>query len=290
MRAEGTPVRIVGFMPTPFAEDDRVDTVRLTDLTRRVASEGIHPAVLGGMGEYYALDRAESRDCMEAAVSGSGGVPVIAGIGWSTREAARLAADASELGVDTLVLNPPYYAQPSPEAYTEHIRRVTDASGIGTIAYSSADYPITDAHLERLVEVSCFLGVKEEHYGVAETAERIRRWGERVEWWGVGEAAGASYARAGADAVTSSLCNFRPDLAVRAVTALVDGVEDDAAVQAAQEWLVALTSDRQGAPAFLTEVMHRVAGWNRSVRLPLLPSDIEGRRAARTFLEKWSLR
>lgn len=282
------PVRIVGFMPTPFDERGGVDASRLSALAGTIAAEGIHPAVLGGMGEYYALDRAESRDCMVAAVAGAGGAPVVAGVGWSTREAALLAADAGGAGIDALVLNPPYYAAPSPEAYAEHVRRVAEAGGIGAIVYSSRGYPMTDAHLERLVEVEGFLGVKEEHYGIEETAVRIARWGDRVEWWGVGEADGSAYARAGARTVTSSLCNVRPDLVVRAVAALVSGGEDPEAVRAVREWSTALAADRQGAPAFLTEAMHRTAGWNRSVRLPLLPSDAEGRRAVQAFLDAWA--
>lgn len=290
MEETAMPVRIVGFMPTPFDDRGDVDARRLAALAGTIAAEGIHPAVLGGMGEYYALDRAESRDCMVAAIEGAGGAPVVAGVGWSTREAALLAGDAGDAGVDTIVLNPPYYAAPSPEAYAEHVRRVTDAGGVGAVVYSSKGYPMTDAHLEHLVEVDGFLGVKEEHYGVDETAVRIARWGERIEWWGVGEAGGSAYARAGARTVTSSLCNLRPDLVVRAVSALVSGDEDAEAVRAVDEWTAALVGDRQGAPAFLTEVMHRTAGWNRSVRLPLLPSDEAGQRTAQAFVDGWARR
>lgn len=289
MSKEGRQIRIVGFMPTPFAEDGRIDTAALESLSKNVASEGIHPAVLGGMGEYYALDRHESRDCVAAAISGAGGVPVVTGIGGATREAARFAADAGELGVGTLVINPPNYVKPPPQAYAEHVRHITEAAGVGAIVYSSTDYPMTDAHLECLVEIEGFHGVKEEHYGAAETAKRIVGWGERIQWWGVGELNGAEYARVGANTVTSSLCNVRADLAVRAISALVDGHDDHEAVQAAQDWLVALTSERQGSAAFLTEVMHRVAGWNRSVRLPMLPSDSNGQTTVETFLHRWAL-
>ncbi|TJY66223.1 dihydrodipicolinate synthase family protein [Arthrobacter sp. CAU 1506] len=288
VRTEEEPIRIVGFMPTPFTEDERIDVARLTALSEQIASVGVHPAVLGGMGEYYALNKEESRECMTAAIAGARGVPVVAGIGWSTREAEQLATDAGMLGVDTLVINPPYYAKPSPQGYAEHVRRVTEAAGIGAIVYSSAHYPMTEAHLEQLASVDGFLGVKEEHYSVAETANRIAVWGERIQWWGVGEMGGSAYARVGADAVTSSLSNIRPDLAVRAITALVNGTEDADAIQAAQAWQTALGADQQGSPAFLTEVMHRVAGWNRAVRLPLLPSDPESQEAVETFLRTWA--
>lgn len=274
-------------MPTPFTDDDRVDMERLSALSAFTAKAGIHPAVLGGMGEFYALNRAESRDCMAAAIEGAAGVPVVAGIGWATREAVELAVDASELGVDTLVLNPPYYASPSPEAYAEHVRSVTEASGIGAITYSSRGYPMTDAHLELLVRVPGFRGVKEEHYDVAATAGRISRWGDRIDWWGVGEANGAEYARVGANTVTSSLSSMRPDLVVRAIRSLVGDRADQEAIRAVSEWIVALLRDDQGSPAFLKEIMHLTAGWSRSVRLPLLPSGAEGREAAQEFYREW---
>ncbi|MFC7754175.1 dihydrodipicolinate synthase family protein [Tsukamurella soli] len=175
---------IVGFMPTPFASTGQVDSERLSALAGDIAAAGIRPAVLGGMGEYYALDHDESRQCMEAAVAGAGGVPVVAGIGWATREAVAIASDAARLGIHTAVINPPHYASPSPRAYAEHVRRVTDAAGTGAIVYSAAHFPMTDAYLDRLVQVDGFRGVKEEHYDVATTADRARRWGDRVEWWG----------------------------------------------------------------------------------------------------------
>lgn len=281
-------IRIVGFMPTPFTESGGVDQSQLSALSGRIAAEGIHPAVLGGMGEYYALDRAESRDCMAAAIDGAAGVPVVAGVGWSTREASLIAGDAGDLGIDTIVLNPPYYASPSPEAYAEHVRRVTESGGVGAVVYSSKHYPMTDDHLAQLVEIDGFRGVKEEHYGLDAARSRIARWGDRVEWWGVGETSGSAYARVGARTVTSSLCNFRPDLTVRVIASLVGQAADLEAERAAEEWGAVLAADRQGAPAFLTEVMHQTFGWHRSVRLPLLPSDPEGAEAVRVYLDAWA--
>jgi len=288
MRRQDSQVRIVGFMPTPFTDHDRVDVEQLIALTSSIAKLGIEPAVLGGMGEYYALDRDESRACMAAAKAGAGGVPVVAGVGWSTREAVQVATDAADLGVNSIVINPPHYAAPSPRAYAEHVRQISDAARTGAIVYSWPHFPLTDHYIEALVDVEGFRGIKEEHYSVEETHERIRRWGGRVEWWGVGEIGGSAYARAGADVVTTSIANIRPDLAVRAINAIVAGIQDSEAIEASREWERLLASDRDGAPAFLTEVMHQFAGWNQFVRLPLLPSAPSIREAIAAYLARWA--
>lgn len=280
--------RIVGFMPTPFSDDDRINGGQVRDLANKLASGGVVPAVLGGMGEYYTLSRSESRDCMSAAVEGANGSPVVAGIGWATREAVEIATDAHLVGVDTIVVNPPHYAAPSPRAYAEHVRRVTDAAQTGAVVYSAKHFPMADAYIAELVAIDLFRGVKEEHYSPEATIARVQRWGDRVEWWGVGEVNGSLYGRVGASVVTTSLANFRPDLAVRAITALVDGSSDAEAVSAATAWSDLLASDVDGAPAFLTEVMHQLAGWSRAVRLPLLSSELGIRTAVADFLAAWS--
>jgi len=164
MRRQDSQVRIVGFMPTPFTDHDRVDVEQLIALTSSIAKLGIEPAVLGGMGEYYALDRDESRACMAAAKAGAGGVPVVAGVGWSTREAVQVATDAADLGVNSIVINPPHYAAPSPRAYAEHVRQISDAARTGAIVYSWPHFPLTDHYIEALVDVEGFRGIKEEHY------------------------------------------------------------------------------------------------------------------------------
>ncbi|GAA4489699.1 hypothetical protein GCM10023094_51720 [Rhodococcus olei] len=274
----GSPA-IVGFVPTPFGHDDEVDATRLVSLAARLSRFGIRPAVLGGMGEFYALSRRESRICMEAAVEGSDGrEPTVAGIGFATREAVHLAEDARAAGVQTIVINPPHHAAPSPAAYAEHVRRITESSGLPAVLYSSAKYPLTDRHLDALTDVPGFLGVKEEYYDVAAAAKRIAATGDRVQWWGVGEENGVRYAAVGATAVTTSLANFSPGLARDYITQALAGTLDPRVEAATRAWTDGLGRDEQGAASFLKEVMRQTAGWNPAVRLPLLASgaDISG--------------
>lgn len=266
---------IVGFMPTPFTSDDTVSTCELKELATRIADSGIFPAVLGGMGEFYALNVSEARSVMEAAVEGAAGrVPVVAGIGHDTRTAVELATAAAVAGIGIIVANPLYYAKPSPEGYAEHIRAVTEAAGLPAIVYSAGSYPITDRHIEALTTVEGFAGVKEEHFGVPETAERIRRWGERVAWWGVGEADGSEYVKAGAGTVTTSIANIAPQVAVEFITAAVSGTTvSPTAARAIAAWDALMANSVEGVPSFLKEAMRLSAGWSGSVRQPLRAAD-----------------
>ena len=264
---------IVGFMPTPFTADDTVDHDRLRVLAASIASRGVHPAVLGGMGEFYALDLDEATECMSAAVEGAAGAaPVVAGIGHDTRTAVRLASAAARTGVGLIVANPLYYAVPSARGYAEHIRAIAGESGLPVIIYSAPSYPATESLIESMLDIEGFAGVKEENYGIPETAKRIAIWGDRLRWWGVGEQVGCDFAQIGASTVTTSLANVDADAAVAYISARLAGVEPDpVAADLVIRWESAMAASQEGSPTFLTEAMRQHAGWSPAVRLPMLP-------------------
>lgn len=284
---------IVGFMPAPFASDDTIDRAQLRDLSSSLAEHGVHPAVLGGMGEFYALDLAEATACMEAAVEGAAGrTPVVAGIGHDTRTAAALGRAAAASGVGLIVANPIYYANPSYRGYAEHIRAIAGESGLPVIIYSAPSYPATDELIGTMTDIEGFAGVKEEFYGIPETAERITRWGDRLLWWGVGEQVGCDFAEVGASTVTTSLANVDPSAAVAYISARLAGeASDPLAEELVIAWEASMIASPEGVPSFLTEAMRQYAGWSDAVRLPQLPVDDEATRTAiAQILEKSRLR
>ena len=277
---------IVGFMPVPFRSDSTIDRDRLRNLSSALAAHAVHPAVLGGMGEFYALSLNEASVCMETAVEGAEGrAPVVAGIGHDTRSAAALARAAGKAGVSLIVANPLYYVTPSPRGYAEHIRAIAGESGLPVIIYSAPSYPATDELIESMLDIEGFAGVKEECYGIPETAERIARWGERLLWWGVGEQVGCDFAEVGASTVTTSLANVDADAAVAYITARLSGTQaDPLAVELVTEWEAAMARSREGVPSFLKEAMHQSAGWSGAVRPPLRSADDQTREDIRALL------
>lgn len=266
------PVPLVAFHPTPFTADGSIAAQPLRDLAGRVAAWGVQPAVLGGMGEFYALDADESQRCMEAAVEGADGrVPVVSGVGFSTRDATDLAVRAARAGVSTIVVNPHYFAYPRPRGMAEHIDRITSESGLPAIVYSSPTMPLTPEHLERLVLLPGFRGVKETAVRPADIHEQVRRWGDRVEWWGVGEVDGCEYVRAGTQVVTTSYANVDPEGSVRfVVDELTPGRSPDPTLRAAiDEWHGLLADAEEGYLGVLKRAMQHLYGWEEHVRLPM---------------------
>jgi dihydrodipicolinate synthase/N-acetylneuraminate lyase len=269
-------------MPAPFRTDGAIHYDQLRDLSGSLAAHRVHPAVLGGMGEFYALNLAEATVCMEAAVDGAGGrVPVVAGIGHDTRAARLLAKAAAATGIAVIVANPLYYANPSPRGYADHIRAIAEESGLPVIIYSAPSYPATDAVIDTMIDIEGFAGVKEEYYGIPETAVRISHWGDRLQWWGVGEQVGSDFAAVGASTVTTSLANIDPEAAVGYISARLEGRRPDPTdVALVTAWEAAMSASSEGAPSFLKEAMRQFSGWSHSVRLPLRPIDSNGRTQA----------
>lgn len=218
---------IVTFVPTPFS-NDQIDTKAIRQQMSTYAELEISVGLLGGIGEFFALSLEESTEIMQAAVEGAEGhSSVYAGIGFATREAVALAKAASQAGCAGVVLNPHYYVRPSPQGYADHVRAVTEASGLSAVVYSSSTLKVDDEYLEKLVKIEGFRGVKDEVSTADGVAKFVDRWGERVEFWAVGELGARDFVRAGAKTVTSALANICPRASVEYLVAseVDDGLE-----------------------------------------------------------------
>lgn len=204
-------VEIIAFMPTPFANGG-IDVEAVRAQMQHYRATGITVGIMGGMGEYYSLSFSESELLIRTSVAAIGPEGrVIAAIGYSTREAVELAKVAGEAGCVSLVINPPYYVQPSPTAFADHVRAVTEAAGLEAVVYSCRLFEVDDSYVEELVKVPLFRGVKDEVSTHGEFRARVQRWGDRVDFWAVGEHSCPDYLQAGARAVTSALASVCPE-------------------------------------------------------------------------------
>ncbi|MFC0449211.1 dihydrodipicolinate synthase family protein [Rhodococcus jostii] len=129
-------------------------------------------------------------------------------MGFATREAVQRAKAA---GCDGLVVNSPCYVRPSPAAFAEYVRAMTEASGLNAVVYSSTSLAMDEPYLEAFVDVDGFRGVVDELSSPEEFARRVAQWGDRVDFRVVGEYNAAPYLAAGAKTVTSALANVCPE-------------------------------------------------------------------------------
>lgn len=275
---------LVAFMPTPV-RGGQVDREAVQRQLAFLRDSEISVGVLGGIGEFYALSLSESLEVIGAAVEGSqSAVPVLAGIGFATREAVRLAVGAAREGADGLVINPPYYVHPTPKAFAEHVRAVTEASGLSAVVYSSEFLSVDDRYLELLIDVPGFIGVKEETVTADEFHRRVRSWGDRLVWWTVGERGSREFVKAGAGVVTSSLANISPTLSHACLRAVMDDAADLPPFM--EKWNVARRAEPGAEIAVLKHMLSVLRGWPVEVRAPNTPASSDAQREAGRFVEE----
>lgn len=206
---------VIAFTPTPFTDDDRVDYDGLARQVDFLCESGAHVVVVcGGVGEYFSLELDEYRDCIRAGVeAASGRVPVLAGIGHSTRIACGLAQHAERVGADGLMINPLYFIEPSEEGILAHYRALGQATGLGMMMFSTRNAVYGPATVERLAEVENVVALKDEWGDLKLFIETKERLGDRMAWInGMAEVLAAPYFGAGAAAFTSGIVNFAPHL------------------------------------------------------------------------------
>lgn len=266
-------IPVVGFTPTPFSDDDTVALDLLEDNARRMARERVWPAVLGGMGEFYAMDTGESVDVVRAAVTGAEGlVPVVAGVGFSTRRAAHDAVRFAAAGAEYGVVNPHYFAYPHAAGLATHIDRIGSESGLKLVVYSSPSMPLTPGHIDALCNVDSFAGVKETSLPAIKLFGHISRWGERINWWYVGELNARVATMAGVRTVTSSFANVDPAASRRYVDACMSGEVSEKTHHIEGHvirWEQLLAACDEGYLGVLKAYMNQAHAWPLRVREPM---------------------
>ncbi|WP_051790917.1 dihydrodipicolinate synthase family protein [Amycolatopsis jejuensis] len=286
--AIGTGSGVVAFLPTPF-QGDHLELSALERQVEYVASNRVSVALLGGLGEFYAVSAKETREMAERATATvNGRVPVFLGVGHATREAVEIARGARDAGVAGLVINPPYYVCPDPASMCEHVLRVTGESGLPVVIYSSSFCPMTDFHLERLVNVPLFRAIKDEVSSPIEFELRAERWGDRVSWWTVGELPAAEYIASGADIVTSAVANFAAGVSVRAVADMMATPgRSIIGSPLLDDWAALTESAADTQPSMLKHLLSLVRGFPTQVRGPSNSVSAEVREKLAQFVAKY---
>lgn len=213
------PRGVIAFAPTPFTTDDRVDEDGLAAQVDFLCRSGADVIVTcGGVAEFYALELEEYRRCISiAAQAVAGRVPVLAGIGHSTKIACGLAAHAWNAGVDGLMINPLYFIEAPEAGMHRHYSELATAAGLGMMMFSTKGAVYSPAMVERLAGIDEVIALKDEWGDLKLFIETKERLGDRLAWVnGMAEVLAAPYFAAGAVAFTSGIVNFAPKL-VRSV-------------------------------------------------------------------------
>ncbi len=298
MTAEDLKRRLCGvlaFTPTPFTPDDRLDVDGLAAHVDFLVRSGAHAVVVcGGVGEFFSLTLDEYRAAIQTAVEAARGrLPVVAGIGHGTRTACELARYAESVGADGLMINPPYFIEPSEEGTVRHYQALAGATRLGMIVYSTKGAVATPTLMGRLAEIDTVVALKDEVGDIRMFLETVEKLGGRMAWInGMAEMLAGPYFAAGARAFTSGLVNFAPAISLAVWDAGRSGRWDELHALIADKVrpLAVLRERRRGyAITVVKEAMNLLGLPGGAVRLPLVPLAPEDRDDLRTVLRHLGL-
>ncbi|MGH8496274.1 MAG: 4-hydroxy-tetrahydrodipicolinate synthase [Gammaproteobacteria bacterium] len=164
---------------TPMRGDGAIDHACFERLVELHADEGTNGIVVAGTtGESPTLSTAEKLELFRAAVERARGrMPIIAGTGTnSTAASVELTRQASETGVDAVLVVTPYYNKPTQEGLFRHFSAVADAATVPVLLYNvpgRTGCDLLPPTVARLAAHSRIAGIKEATPGI-ERARQIR--------------------------------------------------------------------------------------------------------------------
>jgi 4-hydroxy-tetrahydrodipicolinate synthase len=148
-------------MATPFKENLEVDEEGLRNNTQFLIEKGYVNgyAVLipsGSTGECFTLTNEERKRIFKILVEEANGkVPVIAGCNHtSTREVIELAKYAEDIGVDGLMIIPPYYTLPYEEMTIKFFEDIAREVEIGIMVYNNPEVIGADIPINTMIKLS----------------------------------------------------------------------------------------------------------------------------------------
>jgi 4-hydroxy-tetrahydrodipicolinate synthase len=158
---------VITAVVTPFRADGTVDLERFRELAAFLVDTGSDGLVVcGTTGESPTLTDAEKLDLFRVAVDAVGDrATVIAGTGtYDTAHSAALTRDATELGVDGILVVTPYYNKPPQRAIVRHFEEIAGETHLPVVAYnipSRVVVNIESATIARLAEIENVVAVKQ---------------------------------------------------------------------------------------------------------------------------------
>jgi 4-hydroxy-tetrahydrodipicolinate synthase len=215
-----TPLVIGGSMTalaTPF-KDGVIDEAAFVRLCQRQIERGTTALVVcGSTGEAAALSPEEQASLVRLAVSTAAGqVPVIAGCGGPSTEAAAVVAGlAASAGAAGLLCAPTPYVKPSQEGIIAHMRMLAHISDLPLITYDvpgRVGVAIKDETVARLFERGLTIGIKDATADLGRPPRLRALCGPAFMQVSGDDATAAAYRAAGGHGCISVTANIVPSL------------------------------------------------------------------------------
>ncbi len=215
-----SPPRFGGSMTalaTPL-RNGRIDEPAFVRLCERQTASGTAALVVcGSTGEAASLSPAEQAALIRLAVAtGSGRIPVIAGCGGpSTEAAAAIARQAAACGAAALLCAPTPYVKPSQEGIIAHMRTLAHSSDLPLIVYDvpgRVGVAIRDETVAVLFERGLTVGIKDATADLGRPPRLRALCGPDFLQLSGDDATAAAYRAAGGHGCISVTANLAPSL------------------------------------------------------------------------------
>lgn len=159
--------QILTAMVTPFDHNEDIDFPATRNLINYLISNGTQGLVVSGTtGESPTLTDEEKVQLFKFTVEVvNGRVPVIAGTGsYSTKASINLTKQATDAGVDGIMLVVPYYNKPSQEGLYQHFQTIAATTSLPIMLYNIPGRSVVNMSLDtviRLSEIQNIVAIKE---------------------------------------------------------------------------------------------------------------------------------
>lgn len=159
--------QILTAMVTPFDHNEDIDFPATRNLINYLISNGTQGLVVSGTtGESPTLTDEEKVQLFKFTVEVvNGRVPVIAGTGsYCTKASINLTKQATDAGVDGIMLVVPYYNKPSQEGLYQHFQTIAATTSLPIMLYNIPGRSVVNMSLDtviRLSEIPNIVAIKE---------------------------------------------------------------------------------------------------------------------------------
>jgi 4-hydroxy-tetrahydrodipicolinate synthase len=203
-------------LATPF-KDGVVDEAAFVRLCQRQVARGTTALIVcGSTGEAASLSPEEQGTLIRLAVASAGHVPVIAGCGGPSTEAATaIASLAAACGASALLCAPTPYVKPTQEGIIAHMRMLAHISDLPLVIYDvpgRVGVAIKDETVATLVERGLAVGIKDATADLARPPRLRALCGPDFIQISGDDATAGAYRAAGGHGCISVTANLTPSL------------------------------------------------------------------------------
>jgi len=250
--------------------------------------------VAGGTGEFFSLSASEYQDVITIAVNTvKERIPVISSVGRSIPEAIGFAKMAEQVGINALLLFPPYLTECPQDGVYEYAREILQNTSLPVIYYNRGNGVLSADYIKRLAD-ACpnLIGLKDGTGNMQDLNDTIKTVGNRLSYIGgvpTAEIIAEAYLSIGVNTYSSAAFNFVPELANHFYKSLRAGDHATVAKITRDFYipLVRLRSKKNGYAVSLIKAGAKIIGKSAGdVRPPLsMPTEAEVKELEKIILQ-----